>query len=348
MPRYLGREPTKSFLLLILLLPTFLLAQKPTIAMVDFTARGISEIEAEILTDRLRDELFKIGKYRVVERGMIESILSEQDFQLSGCTSDECLIEVGRLLGAQKIVGGSISKVGNIFIVSARLINLETGEIEKIASYDHRGEFEDMLSEGMGKVASMLSTTDNEIVESVSEGPLSNIVPQSIGRPPAPKTIPSARLSKTRPTKWPRFQLLYGEPLNFDSGFLVGVTVIPRQDLSTGKFSALPTLTIGQWIENYVHPDGADLYDLVVYIAPSIQARIQGSRIGVAGSIGIGYEFSRIIENSTDVIGESSGLNMVIASEVTYSIGGINLLLGMGVYSGDSIKAVNSLYGISF
>ena len=43
----------------------------------------------------------------------MEDILKEQGFQQTGCTSDECVVEVGKIIGVQQMVGGSISKVGN-------------------------------------------------------------------------------------------------------------------------------------------------------------------------------------------------------------------------------------------
>ena len=117
-------------LLALVLAFSFAFAQdKMTIAVLDLEGRGISLIEAQALTDRLRNDLFRLGAFRVLDRGMMESILAEQDLQLAGCTSNECLVEVGRLLGAQQIVGGSISLIGEMYTVSARLIDVETGEV---------------------------------------------------------------------------------------------------------------------------------------------------------------------------------------------------------------------------
>ena len=39
----------------------------------------------------------------------MEQILVEQGFQQSGCTTNECMVEVGKLIGVEKIVSGSIS-----------------------------------------------------------------------------------------------------------------------------------------------------------------------------------------------------------------------------------------------
>ena len=132
-------------------------AQPIPIAIVEFEGNGISQTEAIALTDRLRNELFRLGAFEVVERGMMESILTEQDFQLTGCTSNECLVEVGQLLGARRVVGGRISRVGAMFTVSARVVDVETGKLLGVSDFDLRGGLEEMLTGGMKQVAVMLS-----------------------------------------------------------------------------------------------------------------------------------------------------------------------------------------------
>ncbi|MCK4640109.1 MAG: DUF2380 domain-containing protein, partial [Candidatus Marinimicrobia bacterium] len=126
--------------------------------VIDFEAKGVSEMEASALTDRLRDELFKTGQYKVMERAMMEEILNEQGFQISGCTSDECVIEIGKLIGAEQIIGGSISKVGNVFSVSSRMISVETGEVLRVANYDFTGDIGTLLTQGIRDVAIQLAS----------------------------------------------------------------------------------------------------------------------------------------------------------------------------------------------
>jgi len=128
-----------------------------SIAVIDFEGKGVTNVEASALTDRLRTELFNIGGYKVVERGMMEEILGELGYQQSGCTSDECIVEVGKHLGVEQMVGGSISKVGKTYSVSARIVSVETREIIKTATYDYRGEIDDLLTSGMRNVALKLT-----------------------------------------------------------------------------------------------------------------------------------------------------------------------------------------------
>ena len=127
------------------------------IAVLDFDGKGVTNVEASALCDRLRLELFSTKRFTVIERAMMEQILVEQGFQQTGCTTNECIVEVGRLIGVEQIAGGSISKVGRTYSVSARIVSVETGKILKTATYDYRGEIDDLLISGMKQIAVKLA-----------------------------------------------------------------------------------------------------------------------------------------------------------------------------------------------
>ena len=133
-------------------------AQDITIAVLEFEGKGVSQSETSTLTDRLRDEMFKTGIYIVLERGKMDEVLKEQGFQQTGCVTSECAVEVGNMLGVQQMIGGSIGKVGNIYTVSARVIDVQTGEVLKSANYDHIGDIGQLLLKGMKEVVNQLIT----------------------------------------------------------------------------------------------------------------------------------------------------------------------------------------------
>ncbi len=70
-----------------------------------------------------------VGKVRVIDRKNIEKILSEYKFQSSGLVDENTAIEVGKLSGADIIVIGSINRVGGIFYLNIKLIDVKTAEI---------------------------------------------------------------------------------------------------------------------------------------------------------------------------------------------------------------------------
>ena len=154
---------------LIFLLPLFLFAQKSNVAILQFDAANITEAEVGILTDRLSTELVKLGSFTVVERAQMEEVLKEQGLQQSGCTTSECAVEVGALLGVDKMITGSIGRIGSLFTLSARIIDVETGEILRQVSLDVSGTIEKVLTHTMAEVASQLSGFKLEIAEGFLE-----------------------------------------------------------------------------------------------------------------------------------------------------------------------------------
>ena len=155
--------------------------QVATIAVMDFDGNNVSESETSILTDRLRNELFNSGRYNVLERGMMDDILIEQGFQQTGCTSSDCAVEVGNMLGVQQMVGGSIGKIGNMYTVSARIIDVETGQLLKSANYDYIGNIEQLVTKGMKEVvAKLLGEYDIDNTEKTIAS--ENITPELINK----------------------------------------------------------------------------------------------------------------------------------------------------------------------
>ena len=150
------------FLFSLLLLVTFLSVysqetEKISIAVSDFLAQGISKDEAAIITNRVRSELTKTGVFTVVERGQMEAILKEQGFQQSGCTTDECIVEVGQLLNVKQMVAGSIGKIGSILTINARVIDVATGRIIKTVDSDCKCKIEELLTKTTKDIAEKLA-----------------------------------------------------------------------------------------------------------------------------------------------------------------------------------------------
>jgi hypothetical protein len=116
------------------------------IAVIDLSnTGGISQEESGTLTNRLRSMLVLTNAFIVLERGKMQGILDEQGFQQSGCTSTECVVEMGKLLNVQKIISGSIGKLGKIYTTDISLIDIKTARIEKSFIFDHEGEIGGLL-----------------------------------------------------------------------------------------------------------------------------------------------------------------------------------------------------------
>jgi len=133
-------------LIILTIISSFIIAQtKPTAAVLDFEGSGITNQEAQVLTQRLGSELVNTGALIMVERNQMSEIMEEQGFQQSGCTSAECAAEIGALLGVQKMITGSFGKIGNTYTIEARMFAVETGQTQKTVSKTYKGEVDGLL-----------------------------------------------------------------------------------------------------------------------------------------------------------------------------------------------------------
>ncbi|OGJ90008.1 MAG: hypothetical protein A2268_12565 [Candidatus Raymondbacteria bacterium RifOxyA12_full_50_37] len=115
------------------------------VAVLDLELQGLEAIAGKALSDRLRSDLVATGRFTVMERGQMDEIMKEQGFQASGACSDEaCLIEIGQLLGVEKMVAGSLGKLGKLYLVNLRTIDIRTGKIEQTVSQDCTCEVENL------------------------------------------------------------------------------------------------------------------------------------------------------------------------------------------------------------
>jgi len=122
-------------------------SKKITTAVLTFQSKGgISSNEASTLTDRLRTELVRLDVYTVLERGQMNEILDEQGFNITGCTSSECAVEAGKLLGVQMMIAGDVGKVGNVLTIDVRLFDVASGRIVKAIQEDYSGDVSGLLS----------------------------------------------------------------------------------------------------------------------------------------------------------------------------------------------------------
>ena len=64
------------------------------------------------MADMLVTALVKSGKFKVFERQQIQKILAEQDFGASGAVTAETAAKIGKLLGVQYAIFGSVTEFG--------------------------------------------------------------------------------------------------------------------------------------------------------------------------------------------------------------------------------------------
>jgi hypothetical protein len=159
--------------LIVLVALSLSLFSQENIAVLDLDADGVTGSEARTLTNKLRGELINTGKFTVIERGEMDNVLKEQGFQSTGCTSQECAVEMGQLLGVERMVAGSIGKVGDIYLISLRMIDVGKGSIFRNIDEEVEGDIAQVLRIGLYNAARKLAGLEADKV-------YSSVMPASI------------------------------------------------------------------------------------------------------------------------------------------------------------------------
>lgn len=117
-------------LVTLCLLPASLLYSQnnPRIAVIPLNAIGVSAEESQVMTELFETGLVNTESFHVIEQNRVNEIVEAQKYSLSGCTDEECAIELGRLIAADNIVLGTFSSVGGKYIINAKIIDVTTGE----------------------------------------------------------------------------------------------------------------------------------------------------------------------------------------------------------------------------
>ncbi len=113
-------------------------ANTKRIAILELEAINTPKVYAKIVRNILEVGLYKTKKYQIVERKQIELIFKEQGLQMSGCIDSSCAIKIGKILSADYMVIGSISKLTS-YTVAIKLVDVAKGTIVYADSERARG-----------------------------------------------------------------------------------------------------------------------------------------------------------------------------------------------------------------
>ncbi|PJA82616.1 MAG: hypothetical protein CO147_04275, partial [Nitrospirae bacterium CG_4_9_14_3_um_filter_44_28] len=108
------------------------LIEKPTeqdktrIIVYDFNSVNWLTVPALILSEALREELYKLGRFRLVNREDIQRVLSELKLQQSGLVNETQVMQIGQWLAAENAITGRLSPLGNTIVLQTKRINMKT------------------------------------------------------------------------------------------------------------------------------------------------------------------------------------------------------------------------------
>lgn len=82
-----------------------------------------------VVSDLVVTDLARDHRLPMIERAQLGAVMNELALQQSGAVDDAKALQVGKLAGARALVVGRVSDGGDVFVVSARAVDAETGAV---------------------------------------------------------------------------------------------------------------------------------------------------------------------------------------------------------------------------
>lgn len=131
---FAGCAPSKS-LMNTTMSPDLTLPSRPRIAVLPLELAGYADEDLTVVRQNWRNMVesgFLENSFRVVDRDMVDNILKEQHFQRSGVVNTTTSVEVGKILGINLVLMGTVRVLasdGSKFHVQLRIIDVQSAEL---------------------------------------------------------------------------------------------------------------------------------------------------------------------------------------------------------------------------
>ncbi len=111
-------------------LPALVEGEPINIAVTDFEARApLSQSDAAFISDFVRSDIVKSGRFNVIEKNNMDKVLAEQGFQQTGCSSAECAVAIGKILNVKMMTVGSCGQLLGKYIITMNIVDVESAKI---------------------------------------------------------------------------------------------------------------------------------------------------------------------------------------------------------------------------
>lgn len=103
---------------------------KPSLTVLNIDAQGINYDPVQ-LGNIVRLEMDKLDKFQVMDKYDVSYLVEKNNLKIDNCYGKICLLEIGKLIKSDKMLTGSVERIGRALIVTTRLIDVKTETIEK-------------------------------------------------------------------------------------------------------------------------------------------------------------------------------------------------------------------------
>ena len=104
--------------------------EKTSLTVLNIDAQGIS-LTSEQLGNLVRLEVAKLELFEVMDKYDVAYLIDKNNLNIANCYGKICLVETGKIIGADKMLSGSIEQYADIIIITLRLVDVNKGKTEK-------------------------------------------------------------------------------------------------------------------------------------------------------------------------------------------------------------------------
>jgi TolB-like protein len=109
---------------------------KKGLAVLDFAEKSDKAKKSGIgntVRENLSRKIISSNIFYLVDRDTLQKSIGEIEMSQTGLVDDKSVIQAGKMVGVQVFITGTISDVGDDFLVSCRVIDVETGTVVAMA-----------------------------------------------------------------------------------------------------------------------------------------------------------------------------------------------------------------------
>ena len=101
-------------------------AGAPKLVVYDLETSEQYKPAALIITDALREELFQLRRFVLVNRENLQQVLQEMALQQTGLIDEKEAVKTGKGLAANQVVMGRMGMLGTLYVLQAKRVDVET------------------------------------------------------------------------------------------------------------------------------------------------------------------------------------------------------------------------------
>lgn len=105
-------------------------SKKQTLTVLNIDSQGLTLTSVQI-GNILRVEVDKLDTFEVTDRYDVAYLLEKNKINAANCFGKICLVETGKAIETDKIIGGSVELISSTVVVTIKLIDVKTEAVEK-------------------------------------------------------------------------------------------------------------------------------------------------------------------------------------------------------------------------